>query len=224
MKRTIKIALMGVLVSAFLLSLAFSAEDSFTLPAGSTLQVRLITTVSTKGTENGDPWSGRVMEPVFAGGQEVIPTGSFVEGHVTYVKPPGRVKGKGEMRLVAETISTPNGATHYSVVASLQDAQGAPNAKVTDEEGTVKGPGKSTEGTAKEAGVGAAAGAGVGAIAHGGSGALYGAGAGALAGVIHALAKRHKDVTLPAGTELTFIVSRDTTAKKVAPSQESSTK
>ena len=224
MRRAIKIALMAFLVGLSLLPLAFSAEDSFMLPAGSTLQVRLMTTVSTKGTENGDPWTGRIVEPVFAGGEEVIPTGSFVEGHVTYVKPPGRVKGKGEMRLVAETISTPDGATRYSIVAALQNAQGAPDAKVADEEGTVKGPGKSPQATAKEAGIGAAAGAGVGTLAQGGSGALYGAGIGAVAGVIHSLAKRHKDVTLPAGTELTFTISRNTTAKLVAPSRESSTK
>jgi len=224
MRRTVEIALMGILVGVFFPPPAVSAEDSFTLPAGSTLQVRLTTTLSTKGTENGDPWSGRIMEPVFAGGEEVIPSGSVVEGHVTFVKPPGRVKGKGEMRLVAEAITTANEAARYSIVASLQDAQGAPDAKVTGEEGTVKGPGKSTKDTAKEAGVGAAAGAGVGTITRGGTGALYGAGIGALAGVIHSLAKHHKDATLPEGTELTFIVSRNTTAKKVTPASDSSPK
>ena len=85
-----------------------------------------------------------------------------------------------------------------------------------DEEGTLKGQGKSKKGAAVETGVGAGAGAGIGGIADGGTGALEGAAIGAGAAIIHNVLKRHKDIVVPQGTELTFIINRATTAKKVA--------
>jgi hypothetical protein len=192
-------------------TVSFASEDTITLPAGSELHVELITTLSSKTNETGDLWTGKVVEPVFGKGGEIVPEGSTVDGHVAYVKVAGRVKGKGEMRLIADSISTPD-ASKYDIVASLEDASGA---KVKDEEGTVQGPGKSKKGTAVETGVGAAAGAGVGAIAHGGTGALYGMGIGAMAALAHGILKKGKNIVLPQGTEMTFVITRDTTAKKV---------
>jgi type IV secretion system protein VirB10 len=192
-------------------TLSFASEDTITLPGGSELHVQLITTLSSKTNETGDLWTGKVVEPIFGKGGEIVPEGSTVDGHVTYVKGPGRVKGKGEMRLIADSITTPD-ASKYDIVASVQDTD---SAKVKDAEGTMQGPGKDNKGTAVETGVGAAAGAGVGAIAHGGKGALYGMGIGALAGLAHGILKKGKELVLPSGTEITFVISRDTTAKKV---------
>ena len=192
-------------------TLSFAADDAITLPAGSELHVELITTLSSKTNDTGDLWTAKVVEPIFGKGGEIVPEGSTVDGHVAYLKGPGRVKGKGEMRLIADSITTPD-ASKYNIVASLQDAQGA---KVKGEEGTIQGPGKDTKGTAVETGVGAAAGAGVGAIADGGKGALYGMGIGAAAALAHGLLKKGKNIVLPQGAELTFVISRDTTAKKV---------
>jgi hypothetical protein len=195
-------------------ALARAEEETFTLPAGSTLQVRLMTALSTAASQQGDPFSGTVVEPIFSEGVEVVPVKSTLEGRVAFVKSPGRVKGVGEMRLVAETVTTPEGVK-YTIAAGLEDAQGAEGAKVKDEEGTIKGSGKSKKDAAIESGVGAGVGAGAGAIGAGGSGALYGAGIGAAAGLVHTLFKRHKDIILPQGTELTFVIQRTTTAKRV---------
>ena len=192
-------------------TMSFAGDDAITLPAGTELQVELITTLSSKTNDTGDLWTGKVVEPIFGHGGEIVPDGSIVDGHITYVKGPGRVKGKGEMRLVADSISTPD-KSKYEIVASLEDAKGG---NVKDEEGTLQGPGKSKKGTEVETGVGAAAGAGVGAIAHGGTGALYGAGIGAMAGLAHGVLKKGKDIVVPQGTEMTFVISRDTIAKKV---------
>jgi type IV secretion system protein VirB10 len=206
---------LGVAILAVSLfpALALGAEDTLTLPAGSNLNVRLTTTLSTRTNQNGDPWMAQVVEPIISGGEEVVPTGSTVEGQVTYVKSPGRVKGVGEMRLVAESITTTAGA-RYVISASLEDAQGAEGAKVKGEEGTIKGP-SSKKDDAVKTGIGAGVGAGVGAIAAGGTGALYGAGIGAGVGLIRSLFKRGKDVVLPRGTDMTFVISRTTTAKRV---------
>lgn len=215
MKRMVKTVAAFLMLTLFP-ALLLAGEDTLTLPAGTTLQVKLITTLSSRTTQSGDPWIGRVVEPVFARGQEILPEGSTIEGRVTYVKEPGRAKGVGEMRLVAETLTTPGEqGVRYAIVAALQGAQGAEGVTLKDEEGTLKGPGKSKKDAAKEAGEAAAAGAAVGSMAHGGTGALYGMGVGAVASVIHTLAKHHKDIVLPQGTELTFEISRDATAKKV---------
>jgi hypothetical protein len=120
------------------------------------------------------------------------------------------------MRLVAETISTPEQGT-FTIVAQLQDAQDNTGSKVKDAEGTIEGPGKSDKSVAKEAGIGAAGGAAVGAIAHGGSGALYGMAIGAMAGVIHSVAKKHQGPLLPPGTELTFVLDRTFLSKHITP-------
>lgn len=213
--RLLILATTGMALAAGLL--AWSADDGdVALPSGTELVVKLTNTLSTKGSEEGDPWAGKVEQPIFAKGEEVVPEDSTVRGHVTFVKPAGRATGRGEMRLVAETISTPEHGT-FTIVAQLQNADDNKGTKVTDSEGTLEGPGKSAKSTAKEAGIGAAAGAAVGSIAHGGSGALYGMAIGAMAGIVHSVAKKHQGPLLPPGTELTFVLDRTFLSKHVTP-------
>jgi hypothetical protein len=217
MKRACSLSIVSI---GFILGLGLQAwaadEGDIALPSGTQLVVKLTNTLSTKGSEEGDPWAGKVEEPIFAGGQEVVPANSTVRGHVTFLKPAGRATGRGEMRLVAETIATPEHGT-FTIVAQLQDAQDNKGSKVTDSEGTIEGPGKSVKSAAKEAGIGAAAGAAVGSMAHGGSGALYGMAIGAMAGVIHIVAKKHQGPLLPPGTELTFALDRTFLSKRIPP-------
>lgn len=221
--RKFQILLVTSLAAVLILpALARGADADVTLPAGTVIETRLTTLLSSKTSENGDPFTASIVEPIFSGGQEVVPAGSTLEGHVTYVKEPGRVKGKAEMRLVADKIITPDDG-EFSLTAGLESAEGAERAKVSGEEGTIKGPGKSTKGTAVDAGVGAGIGAGVGAIAAGGTGSLYGLGIGAVTGIVRNMGKKHKDIVLPQGTELTFVVSRATTAKKMSQPAEAST-
>ena len=192
-----------------------AASDNFTIPAGTTLDVELTSTLSTKTNATGDLFTGKVTEPVFAAGAEVVPEGSVVQGHLTFVQPPGRVKGKAEMRLVLDTLKTPDGQ-NYALTAALQGVHGADGVSVKGNDGTVQGPGKDTKHGAAEAGIGAGAGAAVGAIADGGNGALYGAAIGAIVGVVHTLAKHHGNAVLPPGTDMTFTVPRTVTATKAA--------
>jgi hypothetical protein len=217
MKRACKLSFLTLTLTLTAGILSWGVDpDDIALPSGTELIVRLTNTLSTKGSEEGDPWVGKVGEPIFAGGQEVVPVESTVRGHVTFLKPAGRATGRGEMRLVAETISVTDQGT-YTIVALLKNADDNSGSKVKDAEGTVEGPGKSDKGVAKEAGIGAAVGAGVGSIAHGGSGALYGAAIGAMAGVVHSVAKKHQGVLLPPGTELTFVLDRTFLSKHITP-------
>jgi hypothetical protein len=205
----------AVVVAPALLLAASQAD--LVIPAGTRIDVRLISTLSSSANRSGDPFAAKVEDPIFSGGEEVIPAGSTLQGHVTFIKPAGRVHGKGEMRLVGDSIVTPGGQA-FDFKAQVTNSQSS-SAKVKGDEGTLQGPGKSAKQTAKDAGVGAAIGAGGGMLADGGTGALYGAGAGALVGLISNLVRHHKGVVLPVGTDLTFVFTSPAIASKAAPSK-----
>ena len=198
--------------------------NALTLPAGSTLHVRLTATLTSKTNKNGDPFTGEITEPVRANGEEIVPEGSLVYGHVAFVKPPGRVKGIPEMRVVLDRIETQDDVK-FTLTAPLEETQGAPCATTTGEEGTIKGCGKSKKDAAKDAAIGGAMGAGAGAsVAMGhqieceyygmcggpGWGTDIGVGAaiGAGTALVYHLFKKEKDLILVEGTHLTFVVNR----------------
>ncbi len=233
--------LAGLLAAALFPPTAATASDKLTLPAGSTLKVRLTTTLTSKTNKTGDPFTGVVEQPVTADGKTIVPEGSTVSGHVAFIKPSGRIKGRAEMRIVLDTVTTPDDV-NFSLAASLADAQGSPCAKAgKDDEGTVEGCGKSKKDAAKAAAIAAGIGAGAGATVGmgqqidcryygncGGPGmgtdVMYGAGIGAATALIYTLFKHEKEVILIEGTHLTFIVNRSVTvpeapASAPAPSQ-----
>jgi len=122
------VGLSALLVSA---AICIAADDSITLIAGRELHVQFITELSSKNNESGDMWTGKVVEPVFGHGGEIVPDGSTVDGHLKFVNPPEQAKGKGKDKekgdflLIADSISIPDG-TKYNIVANAQAAGGAP--------------------------------------------------------------------------------------------------
>ncbi len=208
MRKILASAIAGLLAPLLLAA----AGPKPVIPAGTKIDVNLITALSSSADRSGDTFAAQLQDPVFVGGEELIPAGSTLRGHVTFVKPPGRVKGKAQMRLVGDSIVTKDGHA-YAFTAELTNGRESA-VKVKGSEGTVEGKGKSKKKAAEESGIGAAAGAGAGAIAAGGTGALYGAGIGALAGLIHTLAKHHTDVVLPTGTQLEFVLTSPGTPTK----------
>jgi hypothetical protein len=220
-------------LTAFAAATAFAQEVAAPrpiLPAGSLLRVRLKTTLSDKTNKQGDPFTAMLYEPVMANGEEVIPAGSILHGHVAFIKESGRVKGVAEMRLVADRIVLPDEEAHYNLAAALEEAQGADCQKVdaSSEEGTIKGCGKTAKSMAKNTaiggGVGAAAGLMVGLMNRGGcdyyygcwpssgpgvgASVLYGAGIGAGTALIYSIFKHNKHIILVQGAELTFVINR----------------
>jgi hypothetical protein len=199
-------------------------SNTLSLPAGSTLHVRLTATLTSKTNKNGDPFTGEITEAVRANGKEIVPEGSLVYGHVAFMKPPGRVSGRSEMRVVLDRIETQDDIK-FTLAAPLEEAQGVPCASTTGEEGTIKGCGKSKKDTVKDAAIGGAMGAGAGATVgmgheieceyygmcggHGmGADIGYGAAIGAGTALIYHLFKKEKDIILVEGTHLTFVVNR----------------
>ncbi len=215
MKSTARIA--GIVLGALMvfgpLGASTDDTDSFVIPAGTTLDVELTSTISTKSNQTGDLFMGKTNEPIIYHGEEVVPESSVVEGHITFIQPAGRVKGKAEMRLVLDTIKIPSGQK-YAIKASLKDTN-AQGVTVKKDEGTVEGPGKSVKSAAKEAGIAAGGGAALGAmVTRSGEGAMYGAAAGLVAAVVHTMAKHHGAAVLPAGSDVTFLIPTEVTATK----------
>jgi len=215
------------------------ANQLAAIPAGSTLRVKLQTTLTDKTNNTGDPFTGEVTDPIMVNGKEIVPKYSTVDGHVAFIKPSGRIAGKAQMRIVVDKITTPDGAI-YPLNGSLEQAQGGVCAHTTvqgkttkaDEEGTITGCGKSKKDALKDAAIVGAMGAGVGAsigLGHeieceyygicNGSMAKdigYGAGIGAGTALIYNLFKHEKHIVLVEGTELTFTVNRTSNAEEVA--------
>ncbi len=199
--------------------------QSLVLPPGTILHVKLDTTLTSKTNKPGDSFTGEVTQDVLNGKDVVVAQGSGVTGHVAFIKPSGRIKGKAQMRIVLDSITTPD-EQKIALSSTLEDTKGgvcgnAPN----DDEGTITGCGKSKKDAAKDAGIAAAMGAGVGAtvgMGHeidcayfgncGGPGMgtdiMYGAGAGAATALLYNLFKHEKQIILVEGTELTFVVNR----------------
>jgi len=125
-KPAFALGLMAILVSSVV---CVAAEDAITLLAGRELHVQFITELSSKTNESGDMWTGKVVEPVFGHGGEIVPDGSTVDGHITFVNTPAQAKGKskdkekGDFLLIADSISTPDG-TKYNLGGSAQAGGG----------------------------------------------------------------------------------------------------
>ncbi len=204
------------------------------IPAGSLLHVRLTCTLTSKTSKAGDPFTGIVTSPVTSEGKEVIASGSTVEGHVAFVNPGGRVKGVAQMRVVLDDIITPDDIK-LNLPAGLDNMNAGPCAKTTgDDEGTIKGCGKSGKDAMKDAAIGGAMGAGAGSMVglgheidceyYGqcggpGLGTSIAAGAGIGAGtvLIYDLFKHEKAIILVQGTTMTFVINRSVDAASGKP-------
>ncbi|HYO83571.1 MAG TPA: hypothetical protein VES20_19370 [Bryobacteraceae bacterium] len=186
----------------------------YIVEAGTKVPLKIINSVSTKNSAEGDRVYLQTAFPIMARGKVVIPPGSYVAGTLTNVTRPGRMKGKGEMFLRFDTLTLPNGVTR-DFRARPGGMDGDTDAKVDRDEGGIKGEGNKG-GDARKVGEATAAGASVGAIAgsvagRSGMGLGVGAGAGAAAGLVGVLLSRGPDVVLRQGTTIEMVLDRELT-------------
>jgi type IV secretion system protein VirB10 len=186
--------------------------SEYTLPAGTRIPLKLINSVSTKHSTEGDRIYLQTIFPVMAQGRVVVAPGSHVAGTVTFTKRPGRVKGRGELFIRFDSLTLANGTTRdfRSRPGALD---GEAKAGLEREEGKIKGE-SDKGGDARTVGEAASAGASVGAIAgsvagRGGMGVGVGAAAGAAAGLAGVLARRGPDVVLPQGSTVEMVLDRE---------------
>ena len=156
------------------------------IPRDAMLIVELQSSLSTDATQAGDRFQARVVEPgEFAG--------AMVEGRVTRVKRPGKVKGTAELQLSFESIRAADNrsASFRADVVDIVDMGNREGAGTVDSEGGVKGRDSTKDDVSK---VGAATGIGavLGAIFGGGKGAAIGAAVGGSMGTAGVLTQRGK--------------------------------
>jgi hypothetical protein len=156
-----------------------------TIPAGTTITVRMIDSIDTDVTGAGERFRASIDDPVVVDGQVAIPRGADATVQVMRVEQGGRISGSDEIALKL-----------YDVTISGKPFE------VATEYAEVKGEGQGKR-TAKTTAVTTGVGAALGAILGGGKGAAIGAGAGAATGVAVSAA-RGKTLRIPSETRLDF--------------------
>lgn len=182
------------------------AAETVVIPAGTRLPLVLQNSVNTKTAEVGDSLYFETVYPVVVNHRVLVPVGSFVRGTLTRVKRPGRIRGRGELRVRFDELTLPNGYT-VDLNASLAAVDAGNNEEVDRGEGGVKSDSSKAEdiGTVATAG---ATGAGIGAIAGRGKGVAIGGAAGVAAGLAATLLTRGRELELPRGTSVEIVLSR----------------
>ncbi len=170
--------------------------ETVTVPAGTSLTVRLTEAVGSKISQPGQTFTATLADGVAVDGRTVIPAGANATGTVVDAKPLGRFKGGASLQVQLTSISI-HGADQPIQTSAVSQ--------------TEKGKGKRT---AVLAGGGAGLGALVGALAGGGKGAAIGAVAGAGAGGAGAAFTGNKDIVLPAESALTFKLTQPIEVKE----------
>lgn len=179
----------------------------FTVAAGQTMRVRMNEQISSESARVGDRFTTTVVTPVYAGGVEVVPAGSIINGRVTEARPAQRKGKAGYVAVHFVSLTLPNGATR-AINGSLTDlSNSSANA---DNEGQVSGR-SSRNRNVVFIGGGAATGALIGAIAGGGKGAGIGAAVGAGLGVAGSYFSKGKEAVVKPGTEFGVILNQSVT-------------
>jgi hypothetical protein len=156
-----------------------------TIPAGTTLHVKLADTVASNTSKVEDAVRGELTQAIDVDGQTAVPVGARVHGTVLQAVQSGRVKGRASLAIGFDRL-TVDDQSHDIRTARISHVAAATKGK-----------------DAKKVGIGAAAGAVVGAIAGGKKGAAVGGAVGAGGGAGYVAATRGDEVVLAAGTTVT---------------------
>ena len=159
-----------------------------TVPAGTTLNVRLTQAIDVDASQAGMKFKSIVDDPVMVAGAIVIPRGASAVLQAVQVQQSGKMKGSDKISLKLNSIGF--GGMAYQVASAYVETKG-------------KGEGKRT---ARKIGGGAGLGAIVGGIAGGGKGAAIGAAVGGVTGAAVA-GGGEEHLKLPAETRLQFQLS-----------------
>jgi hypothetical protein len=186
------------------------SRPGITVPAGTQIPLKLAQGISTKSAKVGDAVYAETVFPITANDRIVIPAGTYVQGRISEIKRPGRVKGRAEFLMHFNTMIFHSGYT-VMLPGAVENLPGSESQTVRDKEGTVQQngtKGKDAGTVAKTAGEGAVVGA---VVDRGIRGAGIGGGAGAAVGLASVLLTRGPDVTLPVGTSVQIVLERPLT-------------
>jgi hypothetical protein len=176
---------------------ATRAERLVTIPAGTTLRLRVDRAFGSDISRVEDPVGATLVRAVVVDGRAVLPSGSVASGYVADAARPGKVKGRGRVA-VRFTRITPAGDDDRYTMRTRSWVAVAPATKKKD---------------ALTIGLPAAGGAAIGALLDGKKGAGIGALAGGGAGTAVVLTTRGKDVRVNRGATLAVRLSEPLTVR-----------
>lgn len=166
-----------------------NGETAITIPTDTELIVEMLSDINTERSAAGDKFQARIVSP-----NEL--NGAIIEGRVSKIQKPGRIKRRSELLLSFDRIilSEQRWSNFNAIVTEVLPRKGD-NINRVDAEGTVEGKSSVKSDSVK---VGAATGTGlvVGAIAGGPVGAAVGAGVGAAFGVGAVVVERGKHIRI----------------------------
>jgi type IV secretion system protein VirB10 len=183
---------------------------TYTLERNQYFRLRMNQTLNSEISRVGDRFTSTVITPVYAGGVEVVPAGSIVEGRVSSVKS-SRTRGReGQMALSFDTLVLPSGK-RMALDGALTELQDDRSSTVDGENGVSGKP--SDKRNVAYIGGGTAGGALLGGIIGGGKGAGIGAAIGAGAGVAGVFLSKGHRAEIRSGTEVGMTTNRPLTFK-----------
>ncbi|MDQ6786262.1 MAG: hypothetical protein M3033_05525 [Acidobacteriota bacterium] len=180
-----------------------SGDSPVVIPTDTELIVELVDNIDTQRSREGDKFQARIVSP-----SEV--SGAIIEGRISKIQKPGRIKRRAEMLLSFDRIVLAGNrwSNFDATITEVLPVKGD-NVKRVDLEGTVEGK-SSVKDDSIKVGVATGTGAVVGAVAGGPVGAAVGAGVGAAFGVGAAAVERGKDIKLNKNQQLRIKTSYET--------------
>jgi len=176
------------------------APKKLIIDQGTQITVRLIDPIDSEKNQIGDSFHATLNAPLTSDGEEAVPAGVELVGHLVSVKSAGKFAGKSEVVLQLDSLSS--GGKTYNIQTDQYTKTGSSRGK----------------NTAEKVGAGAAIGGIIGAIAGGGKGAAIGAAAGAGVGGGVQAASKSQQIKLPSETILNFTLQQPVTVVQATPS------
>jgi len=162
--------------------------EQITIPAGTTITVRMIDGIDSSRSRAGEEFSATVDAPVVVDDRVIIRRGGDARVRLRQAASAGRMTGRSELEV--ELVGLAAGDQTYAVETSVVEKAGASRGKRT----------------AATIGGGAALGGLIGAIAGHGKGAAIGAAVGAGAGTAVQGATKGEQIQIPPETKLDFVL------------------
>jgi hypothetical protein len=199
------VVLCAVLTLALWLSPAAHAQSNQVIP-GTQVRLTLINGLSSNVAHSGDPFTAVVAEPVFTGNTMILPAGAVIHGTVTTVDRPkwfSMFRGGAAMNLKFDSIEVesrlfPAKMSIISIYSGGTEATKQRN-DIKAVEGEMVTENHSVKNDVEDVAIGTAGGSTVGLIF---SHVLRGTVIGLVGGTAYVVAKKGKDVELPAQTGL----------------------
>jgi len=171
----------------------------FIIDQGTQLTVRLIDPIDSEKNQTGDTFHATLNAPLTSDGEEAVPSGVTIAGHLVEVKSAGKFAGQSSVIMQLDSLTS--GDRTYNLQTDQYKKSGSSRGK----------------NTAEKVGAGAVVGGIIGALAGGGKGAAIGAAAGAGVGGGVQAATKSQQIKLPSETVLNFTLQAPITVVQVVP-------